>query len=202
MRAFGARFFSCNLAALRIVAMHRLLPLLVLLLSACAPDRPAGFPAGGDFVLQSADGPVDTRALRGKVVLLYFGYTKCPDVCPASMSVNAQALNALDAEARKKTAVLLVSLDPERDTLPVLRQYASFFHPNMVGVTGTPAEVDAAARAYGVGYVKQKPDADGNYAVDHSAQTFVLDPDGRLVEILQLGTTAEKTVAAIRRHLP
>lgn len=182
--------------------MLRLLPLLILLLSACAPDRPTGFPAGGDFVLQSADGPVDTRALRGKVVLLYFGYTRCPDVCPASMSVNAQALNTLEPEARKKTAVLMVSLDPDRDTLPVLKQYATFFHPNMIGVTGTAAEIEAAAKAYGVGYVKQKPDAEGNYAVDHSAQTFLLDPDGKLVEILQLGATADRTVAAIRKHLP
>lgn len=186
--------------------MPRPIPALLLvalcLVGCGGQSSPAGFPSGGDFVLQSADGPVDTRALRGRVVLLYFGYTRCPDVCPASMSVNAQALNSLDAETRRKAAMLLVSVDPERDTLPVLKQYASFFHPNMIGVTGTPAEIEAVAKAYGVGYAKQKPDADGNYAVDHSAQTFVLDPAGKLVAILQLGTTADKTAAAIRQHLP
>lgn len=182
--------------------MRTLLFLLALLIAGC-DDQPASrsAPTGGDFVLQSADGPVDTRTLRGKVVLLYFGYTKCPDICPTSMSTNAQALAMLSAEERSKTVVMLLSLDPDRDTLAILKQYASFFHPNMIGVTGSAAEIEVIAKAYGVGYIKQKPDADGNYAVDHSAQTFVLGPDGKIATILPLGATAEKTAATIRSLL-
>lgn len=182
--------------------MRILFFILAILIAGC-DDKPVvrSAPTGGDFVLQSADGPVDTKALRGKVVLLYFGYTKCPDICPTSMSTNAQALATLSAEERNKTVVMLVSLDPDRDTLPVLKQYASFFHPNMIGVTGSAAEIETIAKAYGVGYVKQKPDADGNYAVDHSAQTFVLGPDGKIGAILQLGATADKTAATIRSLL-
>lgn len=185
-----------------------LLPLLLAFwLAACSdspppPGGPAARPTGGDFVLQSADGPVDSRALRGKVMLVYFGYTHCPDICPASMAASAQALNQLTAEERAKTRLLMISVDPERDTLPGLKTYATFFHPNMMGVTGTPAEVEAVAKAFGAGYVKQKPDADGRYAVDHSAQTYVVGPDGKLAAVLQLGAEPATVVATIRKLLP
>ncbi len=176
-------------------------------LAACSDSTPpagglAARPTGGDFVLQSADGPVDSRALRGKVLLVYFGYTHCPDICPTSMAASAQALNALNAEERKKTQLLMISIDPERDTLAGLKTYATFFHPNMMGVTGTLAEVEAVAKAYGAGYVKQQPDADGRYAVDHSAQTYVVGPDGKLAAVLQLGAEPATVVAAIRKLLP
>lgn len=158
-------------------------------------------PAGGDFVLQGAAGPLDSRALRGKVLLVYFGYVNCPDVCPASMAAGAAALNALAPAEREKTRMIMISVDPERDTPARLKEYAAYFHPAMVGVVGTPAETAAIARSFGVGYVRQATRPDGTYAVDHSSQTFVVGPDGRLMDLLPLGVPTEQVVAAVRKLL-
>ena len=176
--------------------------LCCLALLACS-DKPAdGRPVGGDFVLRSADGPFDTHAFRGKLLLIFFGYTHCPDICPASMAAGAQALNNLTPDERKKVKLVLVSVDPQRDTLAHLKQYASFFHPEMLGVTGSADEVAQAARAYGAAYRMAPPDASGNYAVDHTSNTYLVDADGRLAEILTLGIPMDDYVAAIRKHLP
>lgn len=174
------------------------------LLGGCSDSRPpvSGAPSGGDFVLQSAAGPLDTRALRGKVLMIYFGYSHCPDVCPASLGVDAQALTALAPKERAKTRLILVSVDPERDSPALLKDYAAFFHPEMIGVTGTPEEIAVVAKAFGAGYLRQPPDAAGNYAVDHSAHTYLVAPDGRLAATLPIGTSAAETVAAIRKLLP
>ena len=105
----GARFFSGNLPARALQpCVSSSLLLIAVLLAGCndTTGQSVAAPAGGDFVLQSADGPVDTTALRGKVLLVYFGYTNCPDICPASMAADAQALNALSAEERAKTVVM------------------------------------------------------------------------------------------------
>ena len=158
-------------------------------------------PAGGDFVLQGAAGPVDTRALRGKVLLVYFGYVNCPDVCPVSMAAGAAALNSLTPEERAQTRMIMVSVDPERDTPATLRDYAAYFHPEMIGAVGTPAEIAAVAKSYGAGYLRQPTRPDGSYAVDHSSQTYVIGPDGKLAELLPLGVATEKVVATVRKLL-
>lgn len=184
-----------------------LLASAVALLAACSDGGPgsapgvAAKPAGGDFVLQSAAGPVDTRALRGKVLLVYFGYTNCPDICPASLAAGAQALNALKPEERERTRLIMVSVDPERDTPARLKEYTAYFHPAMVGATGTAAEIAAVARAYGAGYVRQPPRADGAYAVDHSADTYVVAPDGRLAQVIHFAAPPAEVAAAVRKLL-
>ena len=162
---------------------------------------PAARPAGGDFVLQSAAGPLDTKALRGNVLLVYFGYVNCPDICPVSMAAGAAALNALNAEERAKTRMIMVSVDPERDTPAKLKEYVAYFHPAMVGAVGTAAETAAIAKSYGVGYVRQATRSDGGYAVDHSSVTYVIGPDGKLVDMLPLGVTTDKVVATVRKLL-
>jgi protein SCO1/2 len=159
---------------------------------------PPGTPTGGDFVLHSADGPVDTKALRGKVLLIYFGYTHCPDVCPASLAAGAQALNALSPEERAKVRLIMVSVDPERDTPLRLKEYAAYFHPEMIGVTGSTEEVAAVAKAFGAGYIRQPARSDGSYAVDHTTRTYVVAPDGRLALSLEPNTPAEKYLEAVR----
>ncbi len=176
------------------------------LLAACsAPgdgDRVlATRPDGGDFVLQSAAGQLDTRALRGKVLLVYFGYVNCPDVCPISMAAGAAALNALTPVERARTRMIMVSVDPERDTPARLKEYAAYFHPEMIAATGSAAEIAAIARSFGVGYVRQPTRPDGSYAVDHSSQTFVVGPDGKLMELLPLGVSGEQVAAAVRKLL-
>lgn len=158
-------------------------------------------PAGGDFVLQGAAGPLDTRALRGNVLLVYFGYVNCPDICPVSMAAGAAALNALTAEERARTRMIMISVDPERDTPASLKSYVAYFHPAMLGVVGTAAETAAIAKSFGAGYVRQATRPDGGYAVDHSSQTYVVGPDGKLAELLPLGVPTDKVVAAVRKLL-
>jgi protein SCO1/2 len=158
-------------------------------------------PAGGDFVLQGTAGPVDSKALRGNVLLVYFGYINCPDICPVSMAAGAAALNALTPAERAKTRMIMISVDPERDTPAKLKEYVAYFHPAMIGAVGTATETAAIAKSFGVGYVRQPTRPDGGYAVDHSSQTFVIGPDGKLMELLPLGVDTGKVVAAVRKLL-
>jgi len=158
----------------------------------------AAAPVGGDFTLHSADGPVSLHDLRGKVVLVYFGYTFCPDICPTSLAFTAQGLNRLDKSELARTQVLFVSVDPARDTLEKLKEYGAFFHPNILGITGTPQEVAAVAKLYGASYSKQDTGSAGGYVVDHSAATYVVDPSGKMVATLQHGTPPAEVAKAIR----
>lgn len=167
-----------------------------------APTAPGHGPAaGGDFVLESADGPVDTATLRGKVVLIYFGYTYCPDICPTSLTVTSQALKALAPEELARVRMVFVSVDPERDTPARLKDYVAFFHPAIVGVTGGKDAIAAAARQYGAIYARQDVGGAG-YVVDHSAWTYVVAPDGKLAGRIPHGASVEQTLAEIRKHLP
>ena len=169
------------------------------------PESPlprAGLPAGGDFTVQTADGPLALHALRGKLVLLYFGYTFCPDICPTSLAATAEGLRRLSADELARVAVIFVSVDPERDTPARLKDYVAFFHPAIVGVTGTPAEIADVARRYGVSYAIQKAaTAGGGYVVDHSADTYLVGPDGRLAGRIAHATPPEQVAAAIRQSL-
>lgn len=176
-----------------------LLALAVFYRAGAVPD--ARLPAGADFVLQSADGVVDTKQLRGKVMLVYFGYTHCPDICPASLAAGGQALKALTADERSHVRLFMVSVDPERDSLKHLKEYTAFFHPEMVGVTGSAAEIAKLAQAFGAGYHRQPAAADGSYAVDHTTATYVVDRDGRLSAVLALGESTDKIVSTIRKLL-
>ena len=164
------------------------------------PQR-AESPTGGDFTLNSADGPVALADYRGKVVILYFGYTFCPDVCPTSLSTIAQALSMLTPDELDKVSSFLISVDPERDTMAVLKAYAPFFHPNIAGLSGTAEQVAQVARQYGARYMKQKPDADGRYAVDHSSFTYVIGSDGKLAASLPYASPPQHIVDAIRAQL-
>jgi protein SCO1/2 len=171
------------------------------MLLGCQQGRDPKLPAGGDFVLQSAYGSVDSRSYRGKVLLVYFGYTNCPDVCPASLAAGGQALNALTPDERKRVKLIMISVDPERDSVKHLKEYTAFFHSEMIGVTGTTAEIASLAKSFGAGYIKQPAKADGSYAVDHTVSTYVVDPDGKLAAVLGLGVTTDKLAATVRKLL-
>lgn len=158
-------------------------------------------PAGGDFTLQSPDGPVSLADQRGKLVFLYFGYTFCPDVCPTSLSALAQALSALTPDELAKVRSWFISVDPERDTMEVLKVYAPFFHPSIVGISGSSEQVAQVAKLYGARYMKQKPDADGLYSVDHSAFIYLVGPDGKLAASFPHGTPPQQIVDMIRSQL-
>jgi protein SCO1/2 len=156
-------------------------------------------PPGGDFMLHSSKGPVSLRDFRGKVVMLYFGYTKCPDVCPTSLAFLVQALNELSGEELEKVQSIFVSVDPKRDTPESLEEYVGYFHSNLIGVTGTDEEVAKAAELYGAKYyeVELKGSAFG-YSVNHSAVTYLITPEGTLRFIFPHQTPPSVVLEAIR----
>jgi cytochrome oxidase Cu insertion factor (SCO1/SenC/PrrC family) len=135
---------------------------------------------GGPFTLTDQNGKrVSEQDFRGKFMLVYFGFTYCPDVCPTALQVMAAALDKLGPKGERITPVL-ISVDPERDTPAQLSLYVKSFHPRLVGLTGSPQEVEAAAKAYRV-YVKKVPDpkSTAGYTMDHSSIVYVMGPDGQ-----------------------
>src|SRR5690625_117943 len=130
-----------------------------------------------DFTLTAADGPGRLADLKGKVVVLFFGYTRCPDVCPMTLARLGQALEQLGDDA-ERVQVIMVSVDPERDTPERLKEYVRAFHPSFIGVTGTEEELAAVAATYGVYFAKAEGSDATNYLVDHTATTTVLDRRG------------------------
>lgn len=169
------------------------------------PERPlprAAIEAGGNFTLQSANGPVSLQDYRGKLVLVYFGYTYCPDICPTSLAATAEGLKQLEPEELARVAMIFVSVDPKRDTPPRLKEYVEFFHPAIVGITGTAESIAEIAKRYGVFYAEQKVGtAGGGYVVDHSSDTFIVATDGQLVGKMAHATPPDQVVVAIRKHL-
>lgn len=166
------------------------------------PIRPAALPAGGDFTLQSADGPRALSSFAGRSVLLYFGYTFCPDICPTTLITLSESLAKLTPQEREKLAVLFVSVDPERDTPEHLKAYLAFFDAGAIGLTGTAQEVAEIAKRYGVFYSKQPVEASsGAYSMDHSAETFLVNPDGRVRARIAHGTPPDEVVAILRQYL-
>ncbi|MES9945790.1 MAG: SCO family protein [Candidatus Thiodiazotropha sp.] len=159
----------------------------------------SGKQLGGDFILHSSQGEFSLEQFRGKVVLLYFGYTKCPDVCPTSLAFLAQALNQLNAEELKSVQGVFISVDPKRDTVQVLDNYASYFHPNLLGVTGSASEIEEVAELYGVQYDEvDLEDSAFGYAVNHSSATYLITQEGELRFVFPHQTPSFVILEAIR----
>lgn len=150
-----------------------------------------------EFELTSAEGPVRLADLRGKVVVLFFGYTFCPDVCPTTMVRLGQAMELLGNDA-ERVQVIMVSVDPERDTPEKLAQYARAFHPSFLGVTGTQEEIDAVASAYGIYHAKAEGSDATGYLVDHSANVTVIDRRGGVRLIWPYNVDAEGLASDLR----
>jgi protein SCO1 len=175
-------------------------------LAGCTPPQPpfalqnvTGLLPPLRFNLTNQDGrPVSADDFRGKVVLLYFGYTNCPDVCPLTLAVLEHAIESLKADATR-VRVLFVTVDPARDTVPVLKRYVSAFGPQMVGLRGDAAELSALTRRYRVAYHREPPDAHGYYAVDHSSAVFIFDRDGNARLLAEESAGAGKIAADLRR---
>ena len=161
--------------------------------------RPA---VGGPFELIDGDGrTVTERDFHGRHMLVYFGYTFCPDVCPTTLFSASQALDGIGPALASKVRLVFVSIDPERDTPEVVKDYASHFHPGTVGLTGTPEQVATAARAFRIYYRKAAPEEDGSYLVDHSSILFLMDGEGRYVTHFGHEATADDMAAALKRLL-
>jgi len=148
-----------------------------------------------DFTLTGPDGKTFSLSdFRGKLVALYFGYTSCPDVCPTTMAALAQAMQELGSQA-DEVQVILVTVDPERDTPDRLNTYVTAFDPRFIGLTGTPDQIASAARPFGVLYKKQAGSSAPSYLVDHTATTTVIDKDGRVRLIWPYGTPPDELAA-------
>lgn len=157
---------------------------------------------GGDFVLQSSEGPVSLSDYRGKLVVLYFGYAFCPDVCPTSLGLLSLALNKLSQRELENIQALFISVDPGRDTVDKLKKYAEAFHPAIKGITGTNAQVADVAKRYGAAYMKvETPGSALGYTVDHSSRYYVIGPGGKLQQLIEHGSSPEKIVATLRELL-
>ena len=145
-------------------------------------DRPAQAAViGGPFTLVDGSGKTITEAsFPGKWLLVYFGYTHCPDACPTALQDMANAVDMLDPAKRKSVDILFITVDPARDTPAVMQDYVSNFAAPITALTGSPEQVAAAAKAYRVYYAKH-PTEDGGYEMDHSSVIYVMDPKGEFV---------------------
>lgn len=157
---------------------------------------------GGDFVLQSVQGTVSLADFKDKLIVLYFGYTYCPDVCPTSLGLLSLALQQLSDTERKKVQSVFISVDPERDTVERLKEYTSAFHPDIIGITGTPEQIAEVAKRYGVMYMKvELPNSAMKYAVDHSSRYYVVNSSGKILKIIDHGTEANKIAELLRAEM-
>ena len=166
-----------------------------------APVRGAAM-IGGPFQLIDGQGaPVSERSFPGRYLLVYFGYTTCPDVCPTTLADEASALDQLGAKADRVQPVF-ITIDPRRDTPAVVRQYVASFSPRLVGLTGTPDAIAAVAREYRVYYAEHRtgtgPD---DYTMDHSSILYLMAPDGSFVAPIRADQEGPAMAADIARHL-
>ena len=159
----------------------------LLMLVACTPSGPqfqssdvTGSSFGRDFALHDAEGKPRTLAdFRGKAVVVFFGYTQCPDVCPTTLAALAEAMKQLGPDA-DRVQVLFITVDPDRDTPELLGKYVPAFDRRFLGLRGNAEETARTAKEFRILYQKQPGTSPGSYTMDHSAGTFIFDPQGRL----------------------
>jgi protein SCO1/2 len=177
-------------------------------LAGCGPGTPqfkssdvTGTAFGRDFALTDHAGQARTLAdFRGKVVVLFFGYTQCPDVCPTTLAALAEAMRQLGPDALK-VQVLFVTVDPERDTRELLKSYTTTFNPSFVGLSGDADATARTAKEFKILYQKQPGRTPESYTMDHSAGTFIFDPQGRLRLYVGYGQGADVFAHDIRELL-
>jgi protein SCO1 len=163
-------------------------------------SQPAALTVGGPFSLIDGNGkPVTDRTWRGKYMLVYFGYTFCPDVCPTTLTSVAAALDKLGPKA-DQIQPLFITVDPKRDTPAVVKQYAAAFSPRVIGLTGTPEQIAAAAKEYRVYYAEHRtgPGPD-DYSMDHSSVLYLMGPDGRFIAPVRADQDGPEIAAALTK---
>ncbi len=170
----------------------------VMMLAPAEKTRPST--VGGPFELVNQDGKTVTDAdFRGKPLLVFFGFTHCPDICPTTLFEVSEVLNRLGKDAEKVNAIF-VTVDPERDTPEKLKLYLSSFHPRISALSGSEAQVEAVKKAYFV-YAKRVPLEGGSYTMDHTSVVYLMDKEGRFVAPFNLKRDADAAAGDLRRRL-
>lgn len=157
------------------------------------------YPAGGDFTLNKGEQKIKFSDYQDKIRFIFFGYTSCPDICPTSLALISSSLKQLTPQELAQVQVFFISVDPERDTPKKLADYTQYFHPNILGVTGTTAEIDNVVKQYGTSYRKVESDSAMGYLVDHAASVYVIDRKGKVVDMLPHGLPTEEITKTIRK---
>ena len=185
-----------------------ILMIAALTLSACQPEPPAepplaGAKIGGPFSLVSETGkPVSDKDFAGQYRLIYFGYTFCPDVCPVDVQKLMLGLKSLEGSNAAKAAKiqpLFITIDPARDTPAVLTQFTNAFHPRLIGLTGTDAQIVETAKTFAVIYAKGEASSPTAYLMDHSRTTILFDPKGAPIAIIPEDGKPEDIAATLER---
>jgi cytochrome oxidase Cu insertion factor (SCO1/SenC/PrrC family) len=155
---------------------------------------------GGPFTLTDQNGrPRSDTDFRGKLVIVYFGYTHCPDVCPSDLMAITQALDALGPAAEGVQPVF-ITIDPERDTKG-LAEYVSAFHPSLIGLTGSPEEILRVANAYKAFYVKVQDERSGDYSIDHAGVIYLMGRNGEYLGFMPPQTAPDRLTEILRKNL-
>jgi cytochrome oxidase Cu insertion factor (SCO1/SenC/PrrC family) len=155
---------------------------------------------GGPFTLTDQDGRKRSDSdFRGKLMIVYFGYTFCPDVCPADLMAITQALGALGAAA-EGIQPIFITVDPERDT-EVLKDYVAAFHPSFIGLTGSPDEIRKIANSYKAFYVKVPRERNGDYSIDHTGVIYLMGREGEYLGFMPPQTGPDRLAEILRRYL-
>jgi protein SCO1/2 len=182
--------------------------LLALLLAACSSGREdspplQGAKLGGAFTLTNQDGRQTTdKDFEGRHRLVYFGFTYCPDVCPVDLQTIGQAMRRLeksDAALAERVQPIFISVDPERDTPAVLKQYVSAFHPRLIGLTGTSEQVADVAKKHGIFFQKEDESGSGDYMVNHSRMALLFGPKGEPIAIVPHDKGPDAIVDELKR---
>lgn len=188
---------AAGYAILGLIAAVLLLGIGSFVWRTASSDRP---PIGGPFTLENGGGQMVTAAdFRGRYMLVYFGYTLCPDICPTALNAMATALKTLGPKAQALVPVF-ITLDPERDTPAVMRRFTAAISPNLIGLTGPPDEIAKVAREYRVYYAKHVtgPGPD-DYSLDHSSVIYLMGPDGHFIAPIRADRSPEDMAAEIER---
>lgn len=184
-----------------------LIPMLLTLAVGCSRSTETppleGAAIGGPFTLTGESGkPVKSSSFDGKYRLIYFGYTFCPDVCPVDVQTlmkGYQQFEQTDAERAAKVVPLFITLDPARDTPDVLREWTDHFEPHLIGLTGTPEQIDAVAKQFAVYFKRDAPDEDGAYLVDHARMSLLMGPKGEPIALIAHDKDAATVAAELDR---
>jgi protein SCO1 len=164
------------------------------------PSLPQVAAIGGPFSLTDQNGrTVTDQDLKGRPFLVFFGYTNCPDFCPTTMFEISEVLKSL-GPAAGRTRALFITVDPERDTQPALKDYLSSFDPNITALTGDPEAIAAVAKSYRA-YYRKVPLKDGGYTMDHLVLVYLMDKNGRFVSRFNLNRPIEASAAELRKYL-